>query len=64
MAKKWTVEEEQKIKYAAQRGGISILKLVFDLRCSTRGNMYHRSAKTLIRKIKEIRRQSNGSRKN
>ena len=53
MAQRWTDEEKLKIKEAAQelkKGGVSILKLIFDLRCATRGNMHHRSIKTLLKK--------------
>jgi len=60
MAQRWTDEEKLKIKEAAQelkKGGVSILKLIFDLRCATRGNMHHRSMKTLLKKIKEARTQ-------
>lgn len=61
MVQRWTDWERRKIHVAARYSKVvGILKAVFDLRNS---GMRHRSAKTLIRKIKEARRQSDGTSK-
>ena len=61
MAQRWTDWEKRKIAVAARYSKVAgILRTVFDLRNS---GLRHRSAKTLIRKIKETRRQLNGTSK-
>lgn len=59
MAQRWTAWEERKLVVAARRSRVvGMLKAIFDLRNS---GLRHRSAKTLIRKIKQVRRQIDGT---
>lgn len=61
MAQRWTDWEKRKINVAARHSKVvGILRAAFDLRNS---GLLHRSMKTLIKKIKEARRQINGTSK-